>query len=143
MMNDIKKYEWDKIVDLSIEFAYPESSEQENLTRLKLLKELLLLQDKYGKNVDILATQAQYTLDMKAKERLFNEAFELAVLNHDIKNEVMITSSLADLYFDLEDKNHFTKWVQKLKEVLVIYPDPDEIEHYNYLMEELSKHQNH
>lgn len=142
-MNDIKKYEWDKIVNLAIEFAYPESLEQENLTRLELLDELSLLQDKYGKNVDILATQAQYILDMKVKEQLFNEAFELAVLNHDIKNEVMITSSLADLYFDLEDEDNFIKWLYQLKEVLIIHPDSAELMNYEYLINEWSKRQNH
>ena len=142
-MNDIKKHEWDKIVDLAIEFAYPESLEQESLTRLVLLEELSLLQDKYGKNVDILATQAQYISDMKVKEQLFNEAFELAVLNQDIDNEVMIASSLADLYFELEDADRFLKWMDKLKEILAIYPDPAELLNYEYLMEEWRKRQNY
>ena len=142
-MKNIKKSEWGKIMDLSIKFAYPESLEQENLIRLELLKELSLLQDRYGKNVDILATQADYTLDMKVKEQLFNEAFELAVLNHDIENEVMITSSLADLYFDLEDGDRFLKWMCKLKDILILHPDAHLIDHYEYLKEEWGKRQHH
>ncbi|MET0211497.1 MAG: hypothetical protein ABW292_00755 [Vicinamibacterales bacterium] len=74
------------------------------------------------------------------RERPYNEAYELATLQSDWTNALLVAHSLAELYIeDRHDVVNGRLWLARLKEHLAQVDDPDTAQDYGRLVHELMK----
>ena len=90
-MSIIDSDEWDEVIELASEYTFPESNPSQEKTRLELLDKLKILHNKYGKNTNIIASIAEYTLDNELKEALLLEAYNLSIDEKDLKDKIFKT----------------------------------------------------
>jgi hypothetical protein len=104
----------------------------------ELLKYLTVLESKYGEMPSILATKADYVSSPSVRLSLLKLAFNRAKAIGDNKNATYISSSLAETYVELGDKEASENWLQELENALGDYWDDDEYKTYSQLSERLS-----
>ena len=138
----VNKQDWNKLTQLVIDYTnlfeapYLFETQQTKNPDVKQLLEKILnyldkLSEKYGEEVNILATQADYTENIIEKERIFLHAYQMATNDNDDFNKMLISSSLAGLYFELKNREKFEIWIDNLKINLDLYPN--NIEQQNYI----------
>lgn len=140
----VNKKDWDKLTQLVIDyvnlFEVPQIKNSPTEQYLeKILNYLDELSEKYGEDVNIIATQAEYTENTTEKEKLFLHAYKMATNNKDNFNKTLISSSLATLYFELQNKRKFEIWSDKLKTNLDLYPDNTEQQNYIELYQQAKR----
>lgn len=122
--------DWNEIEDLSREVAEAAISDDSfryaNAVN-EMLKQLGVLQSRYGALPSILATMADYTEDDHNAIRLLENAFFVAEQRGDARNMTYISSSIAQRYFeDLSDFASGRIWTDVLRQCLVRFPDETE-----------------
>jgi len=101
----ILETDWNIIKDCSSEIANATACGiDDRLLRGKLFSELCTLRDKYGRLPSILATQADYE-NSELQLSLLKEAYSAACEIYDVKNKAYISSSLVEVYLEIENES--------------------------------------
>ena len=107
------------------------------LERKRLMRALDRLEQKYGRLPSILSTRADYVDDANISLSLLKEAYVSADEDSDLKNKVIIGSSIAEMYLDsFDNKSRAGFWVKTLKKDLEKYSGD---EYFNELYIELAQ----
>lgn len=133
------KNDWNKLIELCSVYAENEEEQSEELYRKKIMRFLGYLERTYGRKVNILATRAEYAKTFKLKEKYLLEAYRLSLELNDSMNQVLVASSLSDLYFDQDVVDKCASWLLILEKNLTIHPDQQEQENLIEKKEELIK----
>lgn len=113
----INSDDWDAVHDLSLKIVNAEAESETNIYTNQLLQYLDDLESKYGALPSILATRADYVLDVEEKAALLRQAYVLAEASGDATNLKEIAHSLAELYIeDLKDSYEGRTWLKRLSD---------------------------
>lgn len=134
----IQDNDWEEVMSLAAAVANQTGlSLDAGLERKRLMRTLDRLEQKYGRLPSILSTKADYVDDANISLSLLKEAYVTADESSDLKNKVIIGSSIAEIYLDsFDNKSRAGFWVKTLKRDLEKYSDD---EYFNELYIELSQ----
>ena len=120
----ISAEDWERVHELAVEIVNADEDESEGY-RSRLLDYLYTLEEKYGELPSILATRADYTNDLRLKERLLARAYGLAMARGDDRNALYIAHSLAELSIEeFRDAKEGHRWLECVRQHLVRIDDP-------------------
>jgi hypothetical protein len=117
----ISTEDWDRLHELVLEVVNTETGEaEERIWRARLLNYLEELEEKYGSRPSILATRADFiTDDVSVRQALLIRAYALAAEVADVRNQLLIASSLAALAVEeLKDREEAARWLARAEEYL-------------------------
>lgn len=117
----ISMEDWDRVHELALAIVNAEDDSSEELVaRKELLDYLDELHSKYGARPSLLATRADYLDDdVSGRLRLLEAAYALASEADDVRNQLLIATSLADLYVgELRDSVEGGQWLSRLDGIL-------------------------
>jgi hypothetical protein len=119
----ISAKDWERVHELAVDIVNADEDESEGF-RTHLLDYLYSLEEKYGELPSILATRADYTNDLRLKERLLARAYGLAMARSDDRNALYIAHSLAELSIEeFRDAKEGHKWLNCVKQHLAQIDD--------------------
>ncbi|MDH1262926.1 hypothetical protein [Pseudomonas sp. GD03944] len=133
--------DWEEVMSLAAAVADQTSMNLDaRLDKKRLLRTLDKLEQKYGRLPSILSTRADYIDDVNVSLSLLKEAYVSADETFDLKNKVIISSSIAEIYTDEPNKKpRAAFWVETLKMNLREYSND---EYFNELYHELHRRLN-
>lgn len=136
--DEIQHSDWEEVMSLAAAVANQTGMNIDaSLERKRLLRYLDKLEQKYGRLPSILSTRADYIDDTNISLSLLKEAYVSADEISDLKNKVIISSSIAEIYLDFfNNKSRAAFWVKTLKQNLEKYPND---EYFNEVYMELSQ----
>jgi hypothetical protein len=117
--------DWERVHLLALDVANLSTEQDEAASdeAAGRLRELLDdLQEKYGPLPSLLATRADYVDEPEGREYWLLAAYSEAEKRGDLKNRVLIASSLASYYIDEVDGSAGTKWLDALSSDLDAFP---------------------
>ena len=134
----IQDNDWEEVMSLAAAVANQTGlSLDAGLERKRLMRALDKLEQKYGRLPSILSTRADYVDDANISLSLLKEAYVTADEASDLKNKVIISSSIAEIYLDsFDNKSRADFWIKTLKRDLEKYSSD---EYFNELYIELAQ----
>jgi len=118
----ISQRDWTTILELGVGIANAAMVDNDTLVTsltLEILNHLNELERKYGKQISILATKADYIESANERISLYLQAWNIAKERSDNANLVLISSSLAELYIeDFYDFDEGKKWLTEFEVAL-------------------------
>jgi hypothetical protein len=114
----ISTEDWNVVHELTVDLVNAEEGEAEEQCRHRLLEYLGELEGKYGPRPSLLATRADFMVDdVPGRLDLFSRAYALSAEVGDLRNQLHVASSLAELYIDeLRDIDNASKWLSRAKD---------------------------
>lgn len=116
-----------RVIQNDVEIYVESSEEEAEAWRKKILLKLNKFIKIYPKSIDLLATKADYLTRKSQREKYLLKAYSMAKRYGDVKNQTLISSSLAILY--IEELENFIKggvWISKLRDALLNHFDEEE-----------------
>lgn len=109
----IQDSDWKEIISLAAAVANKtDLGLGASLERKMLMRALDKLEEKYGRLPSILSARADYTDDVNISLSLLKEAYVSADEAYDVKNKVIISSSIAEIYLDsFSNKSRAAIWI--------------------------------
>jgi hypothetical protein len=138
----INTEDWDRVKELACQIVNSSSAGNDRASS-KYTKSLLAflteLQKKYGELPSILATEADYMEDIPERLQLLKRAYALAEKLQDYRNQVLIASSIAEIYIEeLADVKNATVWLDLLETNINNSQDWEEVKDLNELKRKLA-----
>ena len=116
-----------RVIQNDVEIYVESSKEEAEAWRKKILLKLNKFIKTYPKSIDLLATKADYLTRKSQREEYLLKAYSMAKRYGDVKNQTLISSSLAILYIEeLEDFIKGGVWISKLRDALLNHFDQEE-----------------
>jgi hypothetical protein len=126
----IESSDWDEVLGLTAMIVNLSVGGDEGGAadaRLRLLRLLSELEEKYGPKPSLLATRADYVDSLDEKENWLQRAYTLAHQLGDVMNMVWVASSLASFYIEeAADTDKGAEWLSLTREHLAVAPDESE-----------------
>jgi hypothetical protein len=115
--------DWDVIMTLAENVVHQTGLDLDpSLAKKRISLALNKLENKYGRLPSILSTKADYVDDFGERLSLLKEGYVTADEILDIKNKVFISSSIAELYIEVKNKQLAKYWIAKMKADLEGFP---------------------
>ncbi len=137
----ISAEDWDRVRELAAEVANATTEDEDEAAeqRRRVIALLDELEAKYGVLPSILATKAEYSDDVLSGLALLERAFSLAVTRGDSMNQMLTSSSIAQVYIEeLNDAGKGRHWLDVLRTCLDRAPDDFEKQEWQRLSEVLA-----
>ena len=114
----ISTEDWDVAHELTVDLVNAEEGEEEEQCRHRLLEYLGELEEKYGPRPSILATRADFMVDdVPGRLDLFSRAYALSAKAGDLRNQLHVALSLAELYMEeFQDAGTAGMWLSRVKD---------------------------
>ena len=137
----ISTKDWDIVHELSLNLFNTVDTEEELNSRKRLMDYLDNLEVEYGQLPGILATRADFIVDVERKKYLLLHAYALAETRGDQCNQLEIAHSLSEIYIeDFRDAKEGTKWLDCFSKHVVQRGNlSDDKEEYELLLKTLEK----
>ncbi len=123
----ISTEDWDKVIKLASLVALEEDDAIRKEHQKKYLRYMRYLKQKYGEQVDLMASTADFYDSDKRAIKLLKSAYKLAIENNDHRNCVYIADSMLSRLIEERkpDLASLNKWLIELENNLKSYPDKD------------------
>jgi hypothetical protein len=137
----ISTQDWDGVHELAVDLVNADEEQSEEC-RVRLLRYLDKLEEKYGELPSILATRADYIDDQREGAASGSRVW-LAETRGDARNAFYVAHSLAQLYIEeLKDATEGRRWLERTQQHMIQVDDGnyvDDLERFRDALQQPSR----